>query len=58
MFTVSFVMEGQEGQSSASASVDNNLDCVCVVCVLLKKGFSSRNFQEKSDIIKSGRPNN
>ncbi|VEN40282.1 unnamed protein product [Callosobruchus maculatus] len=51
-----FVMEVQEGQSSASASVDNNLDCVCVVCVLLKKGFSSQNFQKKSDIIKFGRP--
>nr|CAI5826642.1 unnamed protein product [Callosobruchus analis] len=47
-------MEGLEGQFYASASVNNSLGCVCVVCVLLKKGFSSQNFQEKSD-IKFGR---
>ncbi|CAH1103059.1 unnamed protein product [Psylliodes chrysocephalus] len=37
--------------------VNNNnvVNCVCIVCSLLKKGFSSRNFEEKTDIINSNR---
>lgn len=49
-------MEGaSEGPSCAFV---NNVveNCVCIVCCLLKKGFSSRSFQEKLDIMKSGRP--
>ncbi|CAH1110801.1 unnamed protein product [Psylliodes chrysocephalus] len=34
---------------------NNVVNCVCIVCSLLKKGFSSRNFEEKTDIINSNR---
>nr|CAI5870512.1 unnamed protein product [Callosobruchus analis] len=41
----------QEGQpSSSSPNVENNLDCIFVVCVLLKKGFSTQNLHEKKTL--------
>ncbi|CAH1109741.1 unnamed protein product [Psylliodes chrysocephalus] len=40
-----------------TVSVNNNnvVNCVCIVWSLLKKRFSSRNFEEKTDIINSSR---
>lgn len=40
----------------AGPSTVENIICVCVVCDLLKKGFSTYSFQDKLDIIRNGRP--
>ncbi|XP_030757705.1 zinc finger MYM-type protein 1-like [Sitophilus oryzae] len=45
-------------EGPSTVLVDNNdvENCVCIVCCILKSGFSSRSFLDKTNIINSGRP--
>lgn len=48
--------ESPDSDNEDSASVENNPDCDCLVCDLLKKSFYSRSYDEQLVVILKGRP--